>query len=236
MALSDSPDDVQARRVRRQREVGAEIRRATRRRIVLAAADEFEESGYVGATVARIARRAGVAVPTLYASWGSKRELLKAVMMIEVTGDETGYHGDRTVIVLSPALDEPITDGAAYMALVAHSFRVIAERSALAWTTYRDAAGADPEVATDWQAVQMDRFQTFTEVMGKLPPHLLQQGLTLEDAIDTTWTIVSPETHELLVIRLGWPYDRYENWLATTLTAALIAAPAPPPSRRRRSS
>ena len=76
------------RRVSRQKEAGEATRRETRRRLLAAAKAEFAERGYAAATVIRIAERADVSVQTLYSNWGNKRNLLRAVMVSSVTGDE----------------------------------------------------------------------------------------------------------------------------------------------------
>src|ERR1700674_3047781 len=76
------------RRVSRQREAGEATRRESRRRLLVAARAEFAERGYAAATVIRIAERADVSVQTLYSNWGSKRNLLRAVMESAVTGDD----------------------------------------------------------------------------------------------------------------------------------------------------
>jgi len=66
-ADAGQPDTEQAgtERVSRQREAGEATRRETRRRLLAAAQSEFSERGYVAATVARIASRAGVSVQSL---------------------------------------------------------------------------------------------------------------------------------------------------------------------------
>ena len=37
---------------------------------------------------------------------------------------------------------------------------------------------------------------------------------------------MSPELYRLLVIDRGWPLERYEQWLARTLTEQLLAPTA----------
>lgn len=212
------------RRVSRQKEAGEATRRETRRRVLAAATSEFAERGYVGATVARIADRADVAVPTLYAAWGSKRELLRGVMSLAVTGSDKGFDADVDRSKIVALVDRPLPDGATFMATLARGYRSLAERSAVGWATYRGGAAVDQDIADDWQHLQVQRRETFRMLLAKLPDAVLRNGLTKEAAIDTAWAIASPETHELFVQRLGWDYDRYEAWVAATLTAALIAA------------
>src|SRR6476646_10050186 len=59
----------------------------TKAQVLAAAAELFEESGWSGTTVAAIAQRAGVAVETVYSGFGSKKQVLRAVVDFAVVGD-----------------------------------------------------------------------------------------------------------------------------------------------------
>src|SRR5438067_7455786 len=61
---------------------------ATRREILTAARRLFAERGYAGASVADIAEAAGVSVPTIYTSVGTKRAIVLA--LVGHVGEETG--------------------------------------------------------------------------------------------------------------------------------------------------
>ena len=62
----------------------------TRRRIAAAALDLFAEHGFGGTTVTAIAERAGVSAQTVYATFGSKGELLRALLdQMEENADAT---------------------------------------------------------------------------------------------------------------------------------------------------
>src|SRR3990167_1930556 len=61
--------------------------RATRRRILDAAYELFGEDGYVGTTMDGIARRAGVAVQTVYFVFHTKGELLRALTESTAAGE-----------------------------------------------------------------------------------------------------------------------------------------------------
>src|SRR4051812_46687830 len=52
----------------------------TKAQVLAAAAELFEETGWSGTTVAAIAKRAGVAVETVYSGVGSKKQVLRAVL------------------------------------------------------------------------------------------------------------------------------------------------------------
>src|SRR3954470_14841928 len=62
--------------------------RATRRRIVDAAAALFVAEGYGATTLEQIAARAGVAVQTIYFHFGNKRTVLKEAVDVAAVGDD----------------------------------------------------------------------------------------------------------------------------------------------------
>lgn len=214
--------EVRPRNTTRQREAGAASRAETRRRLVEAAGAEFAEAGYVAATVARIAVRAGVTVQTLYLAWGSKRALLRAYVETCVGGEPGSLRPEEPRRVAAQ-LDALLTeDPQQILRTIVRLYRQIAERSALGWQLYRDAAAVDPEVAEDWQALQLLRRGTFEQLLDRLPTRSLRAHLTPATAIDTAWAIASPETYDLMVRRAGYSIDAYEEWVATTLIAALL--------------
>lgn len=206
----------------RHQEAAAASRAETRRRLLRAAGAEFTERGYAAATVARIAARAGVTVQTLYLAWGSKRALLRAYVEAALAGDdETPYpHAlpDMIGAVLDGALDDPL----AIIRHVSLLYRQIAERAAIGWQLYRDAAVNDSEIAADWQALQALRHQTFSTLITHLPARSLRPGLTRSAAADTAWAIASPDTYDMLVRTRGYSLDQYEEWVAASLTLLLL--------------
>jgi len=46
--------------------------------------------------------------------------------------------------------------------------------------------------------------------------------MTRDDAIDTLMVIMGPESYDLLVRQTGYSVDRFEQWIARTLVAALL--------------
>ena len=50
----------------------------------------------------------------------------------------------------------------------------------------------------------------------------LRPDITVDRAADIMWTYSSPELYELLVIRRGWPAERYGQFIAQALIAALL--------------
>jgi AcrR family transcriptional regulator len=216
-----------ARRVSRQREAGEATRRETRRRLLAAAKAEFAERGYAAATVIRIAERADVSVQTLYSNWGNKRNLLRAVMESSVTGDEdVPLVAGRPPAVITATIDP--ADAADPRKLLVHlsrQYRLLAERSAVGWQTYRDGAGVDPDIAADWQQLSDLRRGAFHALFAQVPAGALRAGLSNAAAADTAWVIASPDAHDLLVRQAGYSYNQLENWARSTLSAALLAGP-----------
>ena len=217
---------LRPRRVSRQKEAGEATRRETRRRLLAAAKAEFAERGYAAATVIRIAERADVSVQTLYSNWGNKRNLLRAVMESSVTGDD-----DLPLVPgQPPAVFADLPDGGSaaadpgrLLAHLSHQYRLLAERAAVGWQTYRDGAAVDPDIAADWRHLNDLRRQAIHAMFSRLPAAALRPGLTPAAAADTAWVIASPDTHDQLVRQAGYSYDQLEDWVRGTLSAALLA-------------
>src|SRR5918997_1480303 len=66
----------------------AEQARATRRRIIAAAASQFVAHGYGATLLDQVAEQAGVAVQTVYFHFGNKRTLLKEALDVAAVGDD----------------------------------------------------------------------------------------------------------------------------------------------------
>jgi AcrR family transcriptional regulator len=216
-----------ARRVSRQREAGEATRRETRRRLLAAAKAEFADRGYAAATVIRIAERADVSVQTLYSNWGNKRNLLRAVMESSVTGDQDVplVAGQPPAVITATIDPADAADPRKLLAHLSRQYRLLAERAAVGWQTYRDGAGVDPDIAADWQQLSDLRRGAFQALFARLPAGVLRPGLSNAAAADTAWAIASPDMHDLLVRQAGYRYDELEGWVRSTLSAALLTGP-----------
>ncbi len=102
------------------------------------------------------------------------------------------------------------------------SIRDDAERAAVGWETYRDGAAIDPGIAADWRQTNDLRRQAFRAMITRVPSGALRPGLTHDAAADTAWVIASPDTHDQLVRHAGYSYDQLEEWVRTTVCAALL--------------
>jgi AcrR family transcriptional regulator len=198
----------------------AEQARATRRRIIDQAASLFIEHGYAATTLDQIAKGAGVAVQTLYFHFGNKATVLKEVVDVLAVGD------DEPVPLLERAWahrvrDEP--DGRRALAIWVRNARAVFGRVAPIMKIVRDAAGADPEMAAQWQTNLAQRYLAQRTIVQQLADkHALRPGLTVERASDIVFCLVSIEVYQLFTVERGWTPTQWERWIKDTLTTAIL--------------
>lgn len=194
--------------------------RATRQRIVDAAATLFVEKGYPATTLTEVAARAGVAVQTLYFHLGNKRTLLKAAVDVAAVGD------DAPVAVLDrPWMDElrAEPDPARMVALWVRASADIFVRVAPIMAVVRDAAATDTEMAEQWavnEAQRLTAYGVFAQLLADR--HALKPGLSVGEATDLVFALNSIEVYLLLTATRGWTPERWEHWLTPTLAASLL--------------
>jgi AcrR family transcriptional regulator len=215
MVSVPTPSPAKASHRSRQKAVGEALRQDTRNRLLQAAAHEFPARGYARTTVARLAAAAGVSVQTLYLAWGSKRALLRGYMENALAGGTGSPEDARRRFAGLPPRER--------LAELASLVTEIAERAATGWTLYRDAAAVDPEIAADWNELQLLRHRLISQALADIPATEMTRGLTRKTAADTAWTIASPESYDLLVHRLGYQLSEFRDWVERTLITAILA-------------
>lgn len=196
---------------------------ATRQAILEAAERLFVEQGYVGTSVAEIAEEARVALKTVYAAFGPKPEVLRALWNLRMRGDEEPLPMPERPWYRE-LVDEP--DPHRRLALVAHNSRIVRERTAHVTEIVRVAAPADEQIAALW-----DRFQRELYELGVrgIVDTLAGDGVLAVDpttAADIGWTLTHPDVYQLLVRQRGWSPEAYERWLAETLSTQLLVTAA----------
>lgn len=193
----------------------------TRRRILDIAGQLFVEQGYLGTTLAGIAKAAGVSVQTVYNVVGSKSDLLKAVYDVTLAGDD-----EPVPMVQRPlfrAMIEAPT-GRECLSQYAAIARLLSERiQPLVSMVLAQAATGDPELQTFAGTIESERTTGTANVTRHLEQHFgLRDGLDAQAAADVLWTLTAPDIARRLVSVRGWTWDRYQTWLAATLTDALL--------------
>jgi AcrR family transcriptional regulator len=192
--------------------------RETRRAIIDSAGELFVANGYAATTMQAIAEGAGVAVQTVYAVFGNKREVLRQLIETSIAGD------DEPV---------PITERAEAKAVAAESdprrraeldaalSRSITERVAPIVRVIGEAAASDPELAGVMEAVKAARRD---EMIASARIIAGPDGLRVDDeeAAATLYVLYSPQVADMLMRDYGWSPERYEAWLARMILDAVI--------------
>lgn len=196
---------------RRQEQAGQ-----TRLNILLAARGLFIQVGYNSATIEAIARAAGVAPETVYATFGSKRALLAGLFTLAVGGDQQPIPllqrpGPQAV------LGEP--DPIKRLRLFAADIVNILERVAPLFVVARTAAKDEPEIDTLLRTILANRLRNITEFASSLP---LRPGLSVDNAGETIWALSSPELFNLFTVDRGWSREQYITWLGDSLARLLL--------------
>lgn len=211
-------EDVKLRRryeSPRRREQAA----ATRQAILDAAERLFGERGYVGTSVAEVAEEARVALKTVYAVFGTKGEVLRALWNLRMRGDEEPVSmAERTWY--RAVVEEP--DPRRRLALVAHNVRVVRERTAHVTEIVRQAAPADEQIAELWERFQREFYELGVRGIVETLARDRVLATDVTTASDIGWTLTHPDLYQLLVRQRGWSPEAYERWLAETLAAQLI--------------
>jgi AcrR family transcriptional regulator len=191
----------------------------TRRRIFEAAQELFTRDGYGTTTIAAIAELAGVAVQTVYASTKSKRDILKGILDLAISGDEQ-------VPVRASARWREIEaepDPRSKLRRLARLHREICVREAPAFAIMADAAGSDPEIRALMHEMAHQRYQDHHRLAKTLhEPGQLRPDLSSRRATDMIWALANERTYLALVSDRQWSTQDYENWLADQLIAALL--------------
>jgi AcrR family transcriptional regulator len=194
--------------------------RETWRQVIEAARQLFIEYGYAGATIDAIAQEAGVAPETIFATFGSKRAILAAVIDSAVGGDD-----QTTPLLQQPGpqavLQQPEPEQALQLFATDISSRL--ERVARVFAVMRVAAKTEPDIAELQKNLLEVRLRNIAVVAQRLSAQsALREDLDVEQAAEIIWTITSPEVFSLLSVDRGWTRERYSQWLSDTLVRLLL--------------
>lgn len=200
----------------------AEAAQVTRRRILIVARDEFLQLGYHRATIAALARSAGVSPQTIYNTFGGKAQLLKAVYDVLLAGDDEPIALNERPEIAKVRSQRSV---AATLRAYAGVSAMLYERlGPLLGVLLDEGPGSDAELAAFLAAIDQERRIGNTGVVQQIADRFgLAEGVTVERVVDHVWTLTSPENADRLVRRCGWSLAAYERWLAGGLVAGLRA-------------
>ncbi|MGK5680571.1 TetR/AcrR family transcriptional regulator [Actinoplanes sp. URMC 104] len=189
----------------------------SRARVLEAARRLFIEQGYARTPVSQIAREAGVSVPTVFARFQSKVNLLKLAVDTAIVGDE-----QEEPLAARPVMRR-VREAATFAEVVerlADAFVEVAQRAAPIAAVAYAAADADPEIARLVDTLDAQRLTGASRLAEIVADRL---GVTDPAAIrhlrDTIWTLNSFTHWDLLVRQRGWGAAEYRRWMVVALTA-----------------
>jgi AcrR family transcriptional regulator len=208
---------MQAKRTKRaydasRRRASAEERRG---RILQTARNLFGHYGYGATSIERIAGEAGVAVPTVYAIYRSKRALLFALLdQADARADVAGLLRD-----LNSAAGNPRKQ---LRRLVSFTCRFYAQAGDIV-DIARGAGSTNEDLLALWQEGEDRRLR------GQKPladawdrSGALRQNINAKEALDILWAMTGADHYRLFVVNRKWSAASYEVWLENTLERLLL--------------
>ena len=193
--------------------------RRTRERIIAAACERFLASGYTAATMRGIANAAGVAVQTVELVFGTKRELLKAVIDVAIAGDGQPV----PVLQRAWARAESATGVTEFLTIAGHAVRTVADRVAGLLAVVDEAASTDHEIAALARQLDAQRATTAAWIVtGIIERAPLRTGLRHEDAVDTIWLLMDPVVFRRLTRDRGWSPGHFQHWFTDSIHRLLL--------------
>jgi AcrR family transcriptional regulator len=183
----------------------------TLRTILGAARTLFAERGYARTPIRLLAERAGVSPQTIYAHFGSKAGVLGG--LVDLLDEEAGL---PELVAGADGVHDP----AALLGMLARAARQVRERCGDIVAILHSGAAADPDIAaTEAEGARRNRLAV------ELVVERIRAGgrPVVDRAADIAVALMSAGVHDSLVRDGGWSYDDYEDWLARTLVAAVLA-------------
>jgi AcrR family transcriptional regulator len=181
----------------------------------------FLARGYAATTIEAVAAGAQVSQDTVYAVFGSKRNLLKELIDTAVGGDDADV---KVVDRPGPQSIRQEHDRRKQLAGFARGVAPRIEAARPLDDIARSAAEVDAEVSALRDDVQLrQRRSAMDTVAGWLAQNgPFREGIDVSEAGGIIWTLTSPEVHRLLRDGCGWSHARFARWLEDTLVRTLL--------------
>jgi AcrR family transcriptional regulator len=189
----------------------------TRERILGAARSLFESNGYGGSTIESIAEEAGVAAQTVYATFGSKRGILLA--LLDALAAEANR--PRMEAALVAAAGDPRRQLREVVAFTSRFYAAGAKLIDIA----RTVSGVEPDLRAMWTEGESRRHRAASSLVKEWEAAgVLAPGLGTGEASDVMWALSGPDVFRLLILERKWSRHRYEKWVRATLEGLLLGA------------
>jgi AcrR family transcriptional regulator len=183
----------------------------TRRRVEDAARRLFLGKGVEATTIQAIARKAGVAAPTVYSIFKSKRGIVEGLI------ERAAFTPAYTALVREAMESDDPNARMHYVARIARGiFDSLRSQSEL----MRGASAIAPGLMREKERMRFERQAGMVDYLAR--KKALRSGLRAAAARDILWTLTSSEIYRNLVVDRGWSSQRYEDWLGDTLVTVLL--------------
>lgn len=199
--------------------------------MVRAAYDLFAANGYLGTTISAVAKEAGVAVPTIYYTFGTKAVLLDEALGAAIVGFDL-WRKPPT----DPQIDDLLlahqwwgefesspTSDMAFDIFFTHGVGILERVAPLVATLH--GANGDPEAAEVVRLSEerrIDAYRASARVIAAKPGGL-RPGLTIARATDILVVLFSAELYQSVRTGRGWSAKRTGTFLHQLLTTQLLA-------------
>ena len=190
----------------------------TRSRILDAASELFESSGYARTTIVAIAQRAEVAPDTVYAIFGSKARILTALIDVRLA-PAAGVANVMDRPQAHAVRDE--VDQRRQIAAFARDMAGVSARVRPVYEILRTASAVEPEMAAIHAEMDSYRLRNMRQVV----TWIATRGplrVDVERAGEIVWAVVSPDVARMLCDIQGWSQEQYAVWLEDTLVRLLL--------------
>jgi TetR/AcrR family transcriptional regulator, regulator of cefoperazone and chloramphenicol sensitivity len=188
---------------------------ATRLRIAQCARRLFAKHGYGATSIEAIAHEAGASVPSFYATYGSKRAVLFALL------DAADAQADVTS--LQKNLRAAAGQSPEQLRLLVSFARRFYQQSADLIEIARNASRVEADLEALWKEGEARRLRGHKPVVHAWAVSgILREGLQESDALDILWSLTGPDHYRSLVTERRWPPEKYEAWLTHSLELLLF--------------
>ncbi len=202
--------------------------------MVKAAYDLFCSNGYLGTTINAVAKEAGVAVPTVYYTFGTKAALLSESLGAAVVGFDLWREPPPEPIDTRELLpwnqwwadfQAAPTSADALHIFIRHGVQILARVGPLLGAVH--AASGEPEAAEVVRASEQRRVDSYREAIRVLAskPGGLRRALSEPEATDALLVLFSAELYQSLSVGRDWPTGRCVDFFGNILRMQLLHDP-----------
>ena len=186
-----------------------------RGRILQTARNLFGHYGYGATSIERIAGEAGVAVPTVYAMYRSKRAMLFALLdQADAQADVAGLLRDLHATAGDPRKQ--------LRRLVSFTCRFYGQAGDIVEIA-RGAGCTNEDLLALWEEGEERRLRgqrPLTDAWDRAG--VLHKSHTAKEALDILWAMTGADHYRLFVVDRKWSAARYQAWLENTLEGLLL--------------